>query len=114
MVGHVKRIKEFPAGHWYHSRLGWHKYYQLENTIRPFNGDESEAVSAIQSTLRDAVYKRLLADVPVGVSLSGGLDLASLALGWGRASPEVSFSKRSNVSGDGSTPTSSARASTQR
>jgi asparagine synthase (glutamine-hydrolysing) len=74
LVGHVERIREFPAGHWYHSRLGWHKYYQLEKTISPFEGGEEDAISIIQSTLRDAVYKRLLADVPVGVSLSGGLD----------------------------------------
>jgi len=74
LVGHVSRIKEFPAGHWYHSRLGWHKYYQLEKTIRPFDGLEHETMPEIRSTLRDAVYKRLLADVPVGVSLSGGLD----------------------------------------
>ena len=74
LKGHVKRIKEFPAGHWYHSRLGWHKYYQLENNIHLFEGNENEAVTAIQSSLRDSVYKRLLADVPVGVSLSGGLD----------------------------------------
>lgn len=74
LAGHVKRIKEFPAGHWYHSTHGWHKYYQLEETIRPFDGAENEAVPLIKSTLRDAVYKRLLADVPVGVSLSGGLD----------------------------------------
>lgn len=74
LVRHVERIKEFPAGHWFHSRLGWHKYYQLEETIRPFDGTEEEARSAIKSTLRSAVYKRLLADVPVGVSLSGGLD----------------------------------------
>jgi len=74
LVGHVERIKEFPAGHWYHSRLGWHKYYQLEKTINPFDGAEYDAIPVIQSTLRDAVYKRLLADVPVGVSLSGGLD----------------------------------------
>lgn len=74
LVRHVERIKEFPAGHWYHSRLGWHKYYQLEETIRPFDGTEEETRPAIKSTLRSAVYKRLLADVPVGVSLSGGLD----------------------------------------
>ena len=33
LVGLVKNIKEFPAGHWYHSQLGWHKYYRLEETI---------------------------------------------------------------------------------
>ncbi|HET9587212.1 MAG TPA: asparagine synthase B [Anaerolineales bacterium] len=74
LVGQVESIKEFPAGHWYHSRLGWHQYYQLEETIRPFNGAEHDALPAIRSALRDAVHKRLLADVPVGVSLSGGLD----------------------------------------
>ncbi|NUQ84002.1 MAG: asparagine synthase B [Anaerolineales bacterium] len=74
LVGHVERIKEFPAGHWYHSRLGWRKYYRLEETIRPFDGSELDAIPEIKSTLRSAVYKRLLADVPVGVSLSGGLD----------------------------------------
>lgn len=74
LQGHVKRIKEFPAGYWYHSQLGWHQYYKLEKTIRPFDGTEEDAIPVIQSTLRMAVYKRLLADVPVGVSLSGGLD----------------------------------------
>ena len=74
LIGHVETIKEFPAGHWYHSRLGWHKYYQLEETIRPFGGTQTDALPAIKSTLRKAVHKRLLADVPVGVSLSGGLD----------------------------------------
>ena len=74
LMGHVKRIKEFPAGHWYHSQLGWQKYYQLENTIIPFDGTEEDAKQEVKNTLRSAVYKRLLADVPVGVSLSGGLD----------------------------------------
>jgi asparagine synthase (glutamine-hydrolysing) len=74
LVGMVEDIKEFPLGHWYHSGLGWHKYFQLQETTRPFEGTEDDAMSAIKSTLREAVYKRLLADVPVGVSLSGGLD----------------------------------------
>lgn len=74
LMGHVEQVKEFPAGHWYHSRLGWHKYYRLEETIRSFEGDEQDALPAIKSTLHMAVQKRLLADVPVGVSLSGGLD----------------------------------------
>jgi len=74
LMGLTKSIKEFPAGHWYHSRIGWQKYYQLEETIQPFNGTANDVLPAIKSVLREAVYKRLLADVPVGVSLSGGLD----------------------------------------
>ena len=74
LIGQVESIKEFPAGFWYHSRLGWHKYYQLEESILPFDGTQADALPAIKSTLRKAVSKRLLADVPVGVSLSGGLD----------------------------------------
>ncbi len=74
LIGLVERIQEFPAGHWYHSGLGWHRYYQLEKTVRTFDGAEADAIPKIKSTLRSAVYKRLLADVPVGVSLSGGLD----------------------------------------
>jgi asparagine synthase (glutamine-hydrolysing) len=74
LVGQVERIKEFPAGYWYHSRLGWHSFYELESSIRPFEGAEHEVIPKIKSTLRNAVYDRMLADVPVGVSLSGGLD----------------------------------------
>ncbi len=70
----TRNVKEFPAGHWYHSRLGWHRYYQVGDTVRPFDGDPQEALPRIRSTLREAVRKRLLADVPVGISLSGGLD----------------------------------------
>lgn len=70
----VESVKEFPAGHWFHSKSGWKRFYQIEKTIKPFDGSEKEAASLIKSTLRKAVHKRLLADVPVGISLSGGLD----------------------------------------
>lgn len=72
--GKVDVVKIFPAGHWYHSRSGWKRYYKLTDTIRSFDGSEEIALPLIKSTLRNAVHKRLLADVPVGVSLSGGLD----------------------------------------
>jgi asparagine synthase (glutamine-hydrolysing) len=87
LIGQVESIQEFPAGYWYHSRLGWHKYYQLDETILPFEGTPTEALPAIKSTLRKAVSKRLLADVPVGVSLSGGLD-SSIVTALARAETE--------------------------
>ena len=75
----VDNIHEFPAGHWYHSKKGWCAYYELD----PFPveiKDEAQAVEAIRTTLGDAVQKRLLGDVPVGISLSGGLDSSIVAM----------------------------------
>lgn len=72
--GKVDKVQIFPAGHWYHSRSGWKRFYKVGKTIQPFNGSEAQSLPLIKSTLREAVHKRMLADVPVGVSLSGGLD----------------------------------------
>ena len=74
----METIHEFPAGYWFHSRAGWHAYFDIdsvqENTNRASNTGES-----IRGVLKEAVRKRLLADVPTGVSLSGGLDSSLVA-----------------------------------
>lgn len=80
LKGHAQTIHEFPAGHWHHSQKGWHRYYNIEETIQPFEGTEADALPLIHSTLHDAVQKRMLADVPVGVSLSGGLDSSIVSM----------------------------------
>lgn len=80
-----QEIKEFPPGHWWHSRFGLQRYYQL---VKPQLVDRpaekvpgAEDLALIQHTLRQAVHERLIADiqVPVGVSLSGGLDSSLVA-----------------------------------
>lgn len=63
----------FPPGHIYTEKTGFVKYYQPEWE------DASKAVEevdykAIRKKLTKAVKKRLMADVPFGVLLSGGLD----------------------------------------
>ena len=63
----------FPPGHIYTEKTGFVKYYQPEWE------DASKAVEAvdykaIRKSLTQAVKKRLMADVPFGVLLSGGLD----------------------------------------
>jgi asparagine synthase (glutamine-hydrolysing) len=78
--GKVDSVKEFPAGHWFHSRSGWKRFYQVGKTIQKFDGSEAHALPLIKSTLREAVHKRMLADVPVGVSLSGGLDSSIVSM----------------------------------
>lgn len=79
-LAHVTdEIREFPAGHWYHSKKGWHSFYEVDAPPLEIH-DEQQAVEAIRETLADAVRLRLIADVPVGISLSGGLDSSIIAM----------------------------------
>jgi asparagine synthase (glutamine-hydrolysing) len=76
-------INEFPPGCWYHSRLGWQQYYGVPGvaeTDSPTRTNQRDVLPTIRETLRQAVHKRLMADVPVGVSLSGGLDSSIITL----------------------------------
>lgn len=45
---------------------------------RPFEGSREEAVDAFEALLGDAVERRMLADVPLGGLLSGGVDSAAI------------------------------------
>lgn len=66
-------FEAFPPGHFYTPKTGFVKYYETKWE------DESKAVEkldlkAIRETLTEAVKKRLMSDVSIGVLLSGGLD----------------------------------------
>ena len=63
----------FPPGHIYTEKTGFVKYYQpeWENASKAV---EVVDYKAIRKSLTQAVKKRLMADVPFGVLLSGGLD----------------------------------------
>lgn len=75
----VDEVHEFPAGHYYTTAGGFVRYYDLEGIVGANGHDESPDVDRIQQTLREAVHKRLMSEVPVGVYLSGGLDSSIIA-----------------------------------
>jgi asparagine synthase (glutamine-hydrolysing) len=72
-------IKEFPAGHIFTSREGLTPYC-LFPSQEPHAPTVEEATCLLRAHLRQAVQKRLVADAPVGVFLSGGLDSSIVAV----------------------------------
>lgn len=71
-------VREFPNGHIYDSVHGLRPYFRLEPPLEPL-GDPAEALPHLRASLDAAVQKRLMADVPLGVFLSGGLDSSLIA-----------------------------------
>jgi asparagine synthase (glutamine-hydrolysing) len=77
-------VRKLPAGHvlvWENGAITLERYARpgpvAEGELR--TDDEAELVEELRARLRDSVKAHLLADVPVGVLLSGGVDSAALA-----------------------------------
>ena len=75
----LKGINELLPGHlmiYDFNKIKIVKYWELKNRIQ--NNSLDYNANKLRSILSESVRKRLVADVPLGVSLSGGIDSASI------------------------------------
>jgi asparagine synthase (glutamine-hydrolysing) len=78
----LKNVLNIPKGHY----LCWDKdnKYTIANYTRPYTTnyitDVAEAQSGIKAKLKAAISRQLVADAPIGVFLSGGIDSSLLTL----------------------------------
>lgn len=70
----VDEVKVFPPGHYYHSDTGFVPFLRVADAINEGIHRPDPSFDDIRDALRQAVNKRLMSDVPLGVFLSGGLD----------------------------------------
>jgi asparagine synthase (glutamine-hydrolysing) len=76
-------INKIPPGHTFElsesGKLSFNKYWDPPNGIEGPELSESEWVDRYKTKLEECVEMHLIADVPVGVFLSGGLDSSAVA-----------------------------------
>ena len=72
------RVEEFPPGHRWTPEEGLVRFRSLHVPSTQIT-DRDAALTQIRETLITAVRRRMMADVPVGVFLSGGLDSSLVA-----------------------------------
>jgi len=90
----IRGIRKLPQGHALvydvaaDSVRTW-QYWALPERHAPEQADDEELVARLESTLLDAVRLRLIADVPVGVMLSGGIDSSLITAMAARVSTRV-------------------------
>lgn len=75
----IQGVAKLPPGSWVilkNNELKVEKYYSPE--IREEKRSYSEAMKSVRGAVNDAVKRQMVADVPVGVYLSGGIDSSTV------------------------------------
>ncbi|MEQ9495589.1 MAG: asparagine synthase (glutamine-hydrolyzing) [Deltaproteobacteria bacterium] len=76
-----EEVRRLPAGHfatWEDGRFEIRRYWSPRPDAAPLRGDTEELYERFESELVAAVRRRLVADVPLGAYLSGGVDSSTI------------------------------------
>ncbi len=77
-----KGVKRLSPGHtltWQNGKIEISQYWQLDYTKSAEQLTEAEYVERFREMFRDSVASHLMADVPLGMFLSGGIDSSAIA-----------------------------------
>jgi asparagine synthase (glutamine-hydrolysing) len=88
----LEGVKKLPPGHLARitpDGVAVERWYDLAAARPPRLADEAAARTELRERFDEAVRERLVADVPVGAFLSGGIDSALVAASMVRAAPSV-------------------------
>ncbi|WP_202943846.1 asparagine synthase (glutamine-hydrolyzing) [Natranaerobius thermophilus] len=98
LANFVKEVKEFPPGHYFTPETGFQQFRKIQVSYASTQQNKSislnQITEGIRTRLEAAVKKRMMAHVPLGVFLSGGLDsslVAALAKEHTKKKPLKSF-----------------------
>jgi asparagine synthase (glutamine-hydrolysing) len=78
----IQGIHELPPGHvlsWFNGRLAIEPYWRTSDVARRAPANNHDAERHFDQLLSQAIEDQLVADVPVGIFLSGGLDSSVIA-----------------------------------
>ncbi|MGA2588314.1 MAG: asparagine synthase (glutamine-hydrolyzing) [Bryobacteraceae bacterium] len=87
-------VRKLPAGSWLmydrDGRVRQGQYWRFPEPVAetPADFSEAQACTRLRNKFDEAVRIRMIADVPLGAFLSGGIDSSSVVASMARASPE--------------------------